>query len=328
MTMQRIVFHGENAACFSHGFADLAPKDAQIILLPDVLETDEQKKAYATADVIVGVKFDATLPQPENLSLFHVPGAGYDAVNLDLLPAGAMVCNCFGHDPAIAEYVFAAILNRHVPLDDADTKLRQGNWVYSSGSRDRLHDEVCGKTIGLLGFGHIGQALARRAKAFGMKVSVANRSPVAKSEVVDQSFTLNELADFWPTADYIVVSVPMTPSTTGIVNADSFSKMKADGVIFNVGRGPTIDEQALYDALNEGKIGGAVIDTWYTYPGPGKPTQLPSSLPFHTLKNLIMTPHMSGWTHGTVRRRQQTIADNIAHRLAGAPCINIVRKDS
>ncbi len=106
--MPRIVFHGENATCFSHGFADLAPRDAQIILLPDVLETDEQKKAYATADMIVGVKFDASLPTPENLSLFHVPGAGYDSVNLDLLPSSAMVCNCFGHDPAIAEYVLPA----------------------------------------------------------------------------------------------------------------------------------------------------------------------------------------------------------------------------
>ncbi len=143
---------------------------------------------------------------------------------------------------------------------------------------------MCGKTIGLLGFGHIGRAIARRAKAFGMQVSVANRSAVPKSDLVDQSFTLNELADFWPTADYIVVSVPMTTSTTGIVNSDAFSKMKPDVVIFNVGRGPTIDEQALYDALNDGKIAGAVIDTWYTYPGPGKPTQLPSVLPFHTLK--------------------------------------------
>lgn len=326
--MPRIVFHGENAACFSHGFGDLAPEGAQIIVLPDVLETDEQKKAYATADMIIGVKFDASLPQPENLSLFHVPGAGYDAVNLEMLPASAVVCNCFGHDPAIAEYVFAAILNRHVPLGDADAKLRQGNWAYWSGSPDRLHDEMSGKTIGLVGFGHIGQAIAHRAKAFGMQVSVANRSPVAKSDLVDQSFTLNELSDFWPTADYIVVSVPMTPSTTGIVNADAFSKMKPDAVIFNVGRGPTIDEQALYDALNEGKIGGAVIDTWYTYPGPGKPSPMPSGLPFHMLKNLIMTPHMSGWTSGTVRRRQQTIADNIALRLAGSPCINIVRKAS
>ncbi len=253
------------------------------------------------------------------------PGAGYDAVNLDLLPKSAVVCNCFGHDPAIAEYVFSAILNRHVPLQDADSKLRDGNWAYWSGSRERLHDEISGKTIGLLGFGHIGKAIASRAKAFGMQVSVANRSRVEPSDLVDRSFTLDRLEEFWPSADFIVVSVPLTDATRGIVGAQAFASMKSSAVIFNVGRGPTIDEQALYDALKGEKIGGAVIDTWYAYPSPGEPTKQPSALPFNELDNVVMTPHMSGWTSGTVRRRQQTIAENVNRRLKGQDCVNVVR---
>lgn len=322
----RIVFHGENAACFSSDFASLVQGGAEIVLLPDALQTEADRQAYRQADVIVGVKFDASLPTPERLGLFHVPGAGYDAVDLQLMPESATVCNCFGHDPAIAEYVFAAILNRHVPLVEADQKLRKGDWAYWSGSPDRLHDEMSGKTVGLLGFGHIGKAIARRAKAFDMNVSVANRTRVDVSDLVDQSYSLDELDSFWPTADFIIVSVPFTASTKGIVGSQAFAAMKPGAVIINVGRGPTIDENALFDALKERRIGGAVIDTWYAYPGPSEPNPMPSALPFHELTNVVMTPHMSGWTDGTVRRRQETIADNINRRLEGRECLNMVRK--
>ncbi|MBD0413918.1 2-hydroxyacid dehydrogenase [Oryzicola mucosus] len=323
----RIVFHGENAACFSQDFAGQVAGIGDIAILPDVLSTEAERRIYAEAEFIVGVKFDASLPMPRNLSLFHVPGAGYDAVDLSLLPDSAVVCNCFGHDPAIAEYVFAAMLSRHVPLEAADRKLRNGEWAYWSGALHRVHGELSGKTVGLVGFGHIGKAIARRAKAFDMRVTVANRSRVEPSDLVDQSFTLEDLAQFWPTADFIVVSVPLTPSTRGIVDTAAFSVMKADAVVFNVGRGPTIDEQALFDALREKRIGGAVIDTWYAYPSADASTKHPSSLPFHQLDNIVMTPHMSGWTSGTIRRRQKTIAENVSRRLEGSPCMNVVREE-
>jgi phosphoglycerate dehydrogenase-like enzyme len=321
----RIVFHGENAASFSEQFDRLLGEPAEIRLVPDDLSVPADREAYVQADAIVGVKFAKDTPRPVNLQLFHVPGAGYDAVDLAAVPPSAVVCNCFGHEQAIAEYVMAALLGRHVPLADADTKLRQGAWAYSSGSLARLHDELAGKTIGLLGFGHIGKAIASRAKAFEMAVHVANRSPIPVSAVVDRSFTLDNLREFWGEVDFLVVSVPLTAETTGIVGADALAAMRASAVVLNVGRGPTIDEQALYDALKNGRIAGAIIDTWYTYPSPAQPNVLPSKLPFHELPNLVMTPHMSGWTSGTIRRRQQTIADNIKRRAEGRPCVNVVR---
>ena len=170
----------------------------------------------------------------------------------------------------------AALLSRHVPLADANGKLRQGEWAYSSGSLARLHDELAGKTIGLLGFGHIGKAIASRAKAFEMNVHVANRSPVLISSVVDRAFTLDDLRDFWGTVDFLVVSVPLTAETTSIVDADAFAAMRSSAVVLNVGRGPTIDERALYDALKDDRIAGAIIDTWYAYPSSSQPNVLPS----------------------------------------------------
>src|SRR5262245_36383873 len=321
----RIVFHGENAASFSHGFDRLVSDVASIDVLPDVLASRNDEFKYSEADVIVGARFGADQPRPRNLQLFHVPGAGYDAVDFDALPASAVVCNCFGHEQAIAEYVMAALLYRHVPLLDADRRLRRGDWAYWASAADRVHDELAERTVGLLGYGHIGKAIAVRAKAMEMNVHVANRSPIAISPVVDRSFTLDQLQGFWGSADFIVVSLPLTAETTGIVGASAFAAMRPTGIIVNVGRGPTVDERALYDALQNKCIGGAIIDTWYRYPSPGEPEVLPSTFPFHELPNVLMTPHMSGWTSGTIRRRQQTMAENIRRRREGRPCLNIVR---
>lgn len=324
----RIVFHGENAASFTGGFAALLDMPAEVVVLPDTLSGPADHAAYAGAEVIVSTRYGTALPRPDGLRLFQVPGAGYDAVDLAALPAAAVVCNCFGHEQAIAEYVMAALLARTVPLTDADARLRRGDWAYWAGAAARAHGELAGTTIGLLGFGHIGQAIARRAKAFEMQVAVANRSPVPPSLLVDRAFGLDALPAFWATADAFVVSVPLAEGTRGIVGAAAFAAMRPHAVLLNVGRGATVDERALFQALQAGTIAGAAIDTWYRYPSPDQPGPTPSALPFESLPNLVMTPHMSGWTNGTIRRRQATIAANIRKCHAGEPCENVVRPAS
>jgi phosphoglycerate dehydrogenase-like enzyme len=234
-----------------------------------------------------------------------------------------VVCNSFGHERAISEYVFAALLARCVPLADADARLRRGDWAYTSGAPERAHPEMSGMTIGLFGFGHIGKTIAEIAKAFGMRVVAANRSPIVAG-AVDQAFALDDLA-FWSAADAVVVSLPFNAETKGIVGEKQLAAMGKDAVILNVGRGPVIDEQALYDALAARRVGGAVIDTWYRYPTEAEPQPLPASLPFHELKNVVMTPHMSGWTSGTIRRRRDLIARNVMHLVAGEPLENVIR---
>jgi phosphoglycerate dehydrogenase-like enzyme len=320
----RIVFHGDNAAAFSHGFAALLGGREQIAILPDRLQTEAERNAFTAADIIIGNRFNASLPRPDRLRLLQLPSAGYDGIDFSAVPPGAVVCNCFGHENAIAEYVMAALLQRTVPLADADRRLRRRDWAYWAGAPERTHREIAGSTMGLLGFGHIGKEVARRAKAFGMQVYVANRSPVPVSGLVDRYFPLPELPAFWGSADSIVVTVPLVPETTGIVGADAFQAMRGHAVLINVARGPIVDEQALYDALHENRIGGAVIDTWYQYPTPSQPRTAPSTLPFDTLPNILMTPHMSGWTDGTIRRRQEVMAENIRRRTRGEACENVL----
>jgi phosphoglycerate dehydrogenase-like enzyme len=165
-----------------------------------------------------------------------------------------------------------------------------------------------------------------RAKAFGMRVSVCNRSAIPTDHLVDESYTLEAINHFMGSADVIVVSLPLLAETRGIVDAPALAAMRRDAIIVNVGRGPVIDEAALFDALSRKSIGGAAIDTWYQYPSLDKPEALPSALPFHTLPNLVMTPHMSGWTNGTVRRRQETAAENIRRLRRGLSLLNTIRR--
>jgi phosphoglycerate dehydrogenase-like enzyme len=320
----RIVFHGATAVGFSDGFADLLEGTPSISILPEILETEAQRQDYAAADIIIGTRFDASLPRPERLRLFHVPAAGYDAIDFSAIPSDAVVCNCFGHETAIAEYVMAALLQRCVPLTDADRQLRRGEWTYWAGAPERAHPEFAGSTLGLLGFGHIGKAVAKRAKAFDIAIHVANRSPVAPSDLVDRYYPLSDLRAFYGNVDAIVVTVPLAPDTRGMVGKEAFLAMRPHAVLINVARGPVIDEQALYDALRAKRIGGAVIDTWYQYPTAARPVTPPGSLPFADLSNIVMTPHMSGWTNGTIARRKAVMAENIRRRMRGEPCENIL----
>ncbi|MEZ5853352.1 MAG: 2-hydroxyacid dehydrogenase [Hyphomicrobiaceae bacterium] len=320
----RIVFHGTNAAVFETGFASLIDPGHEVTSLPDTVTTPADKATFASADVIIGIKLDATHPAPERIRLYHAPAAGVDAIRRDLLPAGTPLCCCYGHDPAIAEYVMTALLLQHVPIPAADHDLRQGKWSYWASGPASLRTELAPLTLGIVGFGHIAKAVAQRAKAFAMTVHVANRSPVVPGGDVDRYFPLSALEDFMASADYVLVTLPHTPATEGLIGKAALAAMKPSGIILNVGRGPVIDETSLYEALRTKRIAGAIIDTWYQYPTPANPTPHPGRLPFHELDNCTLTPHMSGWTHGTIHRRQRTMAENIRRLTRGEALLNVV----
>jgi phosphoglycerate dehydrogenase-like enzyme len=323
----KIVFHGANAANFRAGFEQLIEPGHAIVDVGDALAAPGEAEHFGSADVIVGIKLDATLPAPRALKLYQAPAAGTDAIDLSLLPAGSALCNCHGHEDAIAEYVFAALLARHVPLAQADADLRRGQWTFWAGRPNALRTELGSQTLGLLGFGHISKAIAVRAKAFGMRVHAANRSAI-DSAFVDRAFALSDLHTLLASVDIVVVTLPLTPQTQGLVDAAAFAAMRPGAWLVNVGRGPVVAEQALFDALSSKRLGGALIDTWYQYPTPAQPACAPSKLDFAALPNVVMTPHMSGWTAGTVRRRQQTMADNIDRLATGRPLQNVLKPAS
>lgn len=319
----KVVFHGDNAANFRPGIENLLNHPHQIIALSQGLDQSGEIAHFESADVVVGVALNQSMPTPRNMKLLHAPAAGTDSIDRACLPPQAKLANCFGHENAISEYVMAALLARHVPLNDADQALRQGEWRYFAGRPGALRTELSSQTLGLVGFGHIAKALAQRAKAFGMQVIVANRSAVESPEV-DKSFLLEDLNDFVAACDCVVVTLPLADNTRSLINSKALSCMRTQAILVNVGRGAVVDEAALFESLKEHRIGGAIIDTWYQYPSAENPTCAPSQFDFASLQNVLMTPHMSGWTEGTVQRRQQTIANNINRLSSGQPLLNVI----
>ncbi|SMD09010.1 Phosphoglycerate dehydrogenase [Fulvimarina manganoxydans] len=321
----RIVFHGSNAETFLRGFEAHLKPGHDVALVSDALERDGEKEIFESADVVVGVALSAHHPVPLSAKLYQAPAAGVDKIDMARLPEGATVCNAFGHEGAIAEYVMAALLARHVPLGQADDQLRNGDWSYWAGKPTGLRSELSSQTIGILGFGHIGKAIAKSAKAFGMGVTVCNRSAPDANAGIDQAFALSDLSAFMGSADIVIATLPLTEQTEGLIDAKALASMRDGALIMNVGRGPVIDEAALFAALSSGRIDG-IIDTWYVYPTGDAPNPKPSRFAFETLTNVLMTPHMSAWTFGTIERRQKTIAENVRRLAAGDELVNVVAR--
>jgi phosphoglycerate dehydrogenase-like enzyme len=138
---------------------------------------------------------------------------------------------------------------------------------------------------------------------------------------------MSELRAVLAEADFVVLAVPLTPETTGLIGERELHTMRSSAYLINVGRGGLIDEHALYRALHERWIAGAAIDVWYQYSVPGQ-QRAPATEAFYKLDNIIMTPHVAGWTDGTVRFRWAAIADNLRRLQSGEPLLNVVRQPS
>ena len=286
---------------------------------PDVLAAH-----MANANVVIALKYDAMPPAPK-LRLLQVPGAGLDQIQFDQVPKQATICNAYGHDVAGGEYVVLAMLAWCHEFVPAHESLKAGSWAMSGRTGAPLHEELHGKTIGILGLGPIGLAAARLAKAFGTTVLGCNRTIREKPEFIDEIYSLAELDHFLARCDFVAVCIAQTSQTIGLINRNSFQQMKPTAAIINVARGLVIDEDALYLALRERKIAGAIIDAWYNYPTPDNLSIPPSKHPFHELPNVLMTPHSSIWTRGMIARRWAAIANNIDQFAGGGPLANVVR---
>lgn len=282
-----------------------------------VTEPDEAAIAarLGEIDVLVSMGFDATMAAAATrLRLLQVPGAGLDRIDRNAVPAGVHLANVFGHEAGIAEYVIGGIIALTRSFARIDASLREGRWESQfavDAPPPPLWPELAGKTLGILGYGHIGEAIARRAAAFDMSVcairqNVPSETPPGLLYVGGP----DRLDDILQQADILVVTLPLSDATRGLIDSRRLALMKPTAVIVNVARGEIIDEAALYQALAAGRIAGAVLDVWYRYPTAAAPT-LPATQPFHELDNVIMTPHASGWTEGMLAARGKLIADNI-----------------
>lgn len=280
------------------------------------------------ADVLVSMGFTKKMAEAStNVRLVQVPGAGLDRIDRSVLLPGVRLANAYGHEAGIAEYIMGAIIALARSFGRLDAGLRHGRWLSQRAigtPAPPLWPELRGKMLGILGFGHIGKALAQRARAFDMQVcAVRRQAQAAAPEGVSFVAGPGRLDDVGRQADFVAVTPALSAATRNLIDARRLLSMKPTAFLINVARAEIVDEAAPYHALADGTIAGAAIDVWYRYPASDGPTR-PATLPFHELANLIMTPHISGWTEGMLEARAKLIAGNIERTARGEPPINAV----
>jgi len=288
--------------------------------------TDMQRliPALAEAEIVVGHIWRSDFPEAPRLKLLQAATAGVDMIDLPSLPRGITLCNVFGHEPAIAEYVLMTMLAMTHRLVDTVTEFRGGAWAAHQPAGGAPHGEVLGKTIGIVGYGRIGREVAKRAVGFGCKVIAANRSPVADKGDASEIYPLAELDRMLPQCDVLLIAAGLGPETRGLIDARRLALMKPTALLINIGRAAIVDEEALYRALSGNQLGGAALDVWWQHWTPEQPDRRPSRFPFHELPNALMTPHCSGFTEGTADRRWGELAGNLDRFARGEPLINVV----
>ncbi len=323
--MLRIGFAGTFAANLAE------PVRARLAVPCDVVVDDERAIVahLAEMDALVTMVFTAEMAgAARRLKLVQVPGAGLDRIDRAAVPAAAWLANAYGHDVGIAEHAIGAMLALTREFARLDAALREGRWesqwAFSPPSRS-LWPELAGKTLGIVGHGRIGQALARRAKAFDMIVLAVRRDP-AKSGPrpadVDLLGGPDALDEVLRRADYLAVT-SLTEATRGLIGERELGLMKPGAFLVNVARAEIVQEDALYRALAGRRLTGAALDVWYRYPGAAG--TFPASRPFHELPNVLMTPHTSGSTEGMMEARARVIAENIGRASRNEPPVNLLQ---
>ncbi|MFG6467890.1 2-hydroxyacid dehydrogenase [Roseateles sp. BYS87W] len=247
----------------------------------------------------------AALPR---LRLLAAQGAGYE--NLDLAAArarGVPVCNGAGtNDDCVADHTLALLLASVRALPRQQAALRAGQW------RDALplYPHFTGRRLGVIGLGQIGRKIAARAAAFGMVIGYHNRRPSDAAGAARYFPSVLELAAW---ADDLVVATPGGAGTTHLVNAEVLTALGPGGHVVNIARGSCVDTAALAAALREGRIAGAALDVFE-----GEP-HWPAAL--DGLDNLILTPHVAGWSPQAIRATVETFLANVDALQRGAPLL-------
>lgn len=311
---------------FASSFLPSLDAPVTMVVAPS-LDDEAIAPLLGDADALISPRFSAAFTQKAGrLRLVQTVGAGTDNIDFSAIPPGTTVCNVYGHQVAIAEYVLMMMLALNRELVGMDQRLRQGDWRDHEYSRPQR--ELRGRTLAIVGLGHIGMEVARYARSFGMGVIAVTRSPdPARYADLDLAFLggMGDLLAVLAEADFVTLALPLTPETTDLIGARELRAMKSSAYLINVARAKTANERALYRALADREIAGAALDVWYRDPSLDVPL-LPAAEPFHTLPNIIMSSHVAGWTDGTVANRWATINENLRRLIAGETLLNIVRE--
>ena len=264
----------------------------------------------------------------KNLKVLLFPGAGVVQRNSNELPLGCVLSNVYEHEAPIAEYVIMAILMFLTRVAQFEQTFREGKWNGTGRVGGEPHEEAQGKTVGLIGYGHIGQAVGKRALAFGMHVLAIKQRPEISENLDVLPHYLggpDNLEHLLSRSDFVVIACPLTEQTRGWIGARELALMLPHSVLINVARAEIVQEKPLFDVLKNKRIQGAALDVWYQNPKTLGERIHGSHYEFHLLPNVLVTPHLfSAWTGPMIQRRLRKIAHNLMRLEQGLELNRVV----
>lgn len=305
-----IVINHPQAEAYAPLLGERFPQ-VRVIVAPD---SDGLERYIGEADALLAFHFPVELfDRATKLRWFQSLSAGVDS----MLPVrdrvdDIIVTNVRGmHGGLIADYVMGGLTMLNWDFRKLLSEQAERKWNFRSVT------PLADKTLGVVGLGSIGVSIARRAKSAGMTVLGAKRDISVPVEGIDRLFGSNELKDLLPLCDFVVLAVPATPETVGLIGVDEIACMRRDAFLINIARGCVVVESELIRALQAGRLAGAMLDVFEREP-------LPQDSPLWDMPNVIVTPHISGIVMDYVERAFEIVAENIERYLKGLPLKNLI----
>ena len=282
--------------------------------------------------LVAGTPSEEQLNASPNLHTVIIPWTGVSEKTLNLLLGHPHLSlhNMHHNTPTTAESALTLLFAAAKQLVPIERKFREHDWRPRYGPNPAML--LSGKTILMLGFGSIGQNIARVCQAMGMSILAIRRNPSAPTpkDIQTEVHSSDELHKLLPNVNILMVTLPLTDETRGMIGKEELGSLPPDAIVVNVGRGPVIDQEALYKALKNGSLHSAGIDVWYNYP-PDEASRKhtpPADFPFHKLDNVVMSPHRGGGAKEVEVLRMAGLAKLLNAVARGEPIPNKVNLEA
>ena len=308
------------AGLLGDGFEENLREEFPGIEFAFTVSEEDQVREIKDADVYMGMPSRDVFVAADHLRWLHCPGTGIDKYTEipELVDSDVVLTNARGpHAAPMADHVMAFCLafahKTHLMLLD------QKAGVWDAGKYHGEQVEMEGATMGILALGGIGQAIARRANGFGMDVYAVDKKPFSPPSGVKEVWGLDRLDDLLAMSDWFVVTAPYTQDSKGMIGARELGLMKPTAHLIIISRGGIVNEDALYETLESGRIAGAGIDAFEVEP-------LPEDSAWWGLENVIISPHASALTVQMVNGRREIFKENLRRFLANEPFLYVCDK--
>lgn len=304
--------------------------DLATLSYTDRMPEDERAEVLRQAEVLIGMRLRQEVPagalqSAPALRFIQMLSAGLDTVDFDTIAPDIMVAGNVGaYAHPIAEHVMAMVLSLAKRLSQENGALARGEWNRAEGDRAAANATLDGAVCAILGYGGIGRATARLMRAFGARIHAINSSG-RTDDPVEFCGSLDDLDRMLAAADVLVIGIPLTEGTRGLIGARELGLMKNSAILVNVARGAIVDERALYEHLRSNPGFSAGIDAWWNEPRDGAPFH--TSYPFFELSNLLGSPHNSGDVPGIMYYAARQAAGNVRRYLTGDAVSGVARRE-